>query len=456
MLSASDRSVRLRSACDPDTPVDLLFELAMEFPDQVAANPVLALALASRPDCISSATDVALACILSSPALPDAVGGVLESLVHDRAAASADSPAASAAEYLRAWRDSGALRVLVDVSAPCRAAEGLHSGFERATRGRVILAARLGVRSFQSYGPELSERDPEYFETDFFQAGGGTRNSGGLWPRVLLPEPPNCGRYSLFSSHCRWDRLRGEAVVELALCRGEASALFLVPVDGAVDSTVTFERLKFNNAWDHPLTEGGLGALRRMADSLRQSSVGLEEEDIAIGVCNWTHSEGYRDPVIATLNRTALKAYFSEHDLLGEPWDADEEESDEGDSERAVRESGLFALLRLVLPNNFAEVVDYAKFEEAVRPSAFVSECWRAFEPTALVALFESVIPPGRLDWSGGELHSSPGTTDDRPGSFVSLADASGAVAFFMLDFQYADGWREWRVSTDPLVDVST
>ncbi len=57
MLSASDRSVRLRSACDPDTPVDLLFELAMEFPDQVAANPVLALALTSRPDCISSATD---------------------------------------------------------------------------------------------------------------------------------------------------------------------------------------------------------------------------------------------------------------------------------------------------------------------------------------------------------------------------------------------------------------
>jgi len=134
-VSAPDRSMRLRCASDPGAPLDVLFELAMEFPDQVAVNPALALALASQPNCIAAATDVSLACIMSSPALPDAVGAVLELLMRDRAATDYDSAAASAVEYVRRWRALGAQQVLVDVSAPRAATGGLHAGFERATHG---------------------------------------------------------------------------------------------------------------------------------------------------------------------------------------------------------------------------------------------------------------------------------------------------------------------------------
>lgn len=90
----------------------------MEFPDQVAANPELPLALAAQPACMASATGVALACLMTPPSLPESVGGVLEQLLLQDSSASPRSASAAAAEFVRVWRGAGARRLLVDVSAP--------------------------------------------------------------------------------------------------------------------------------------------------------------------------------------------------------------------------------------------------------------------------------------------------------------------------------------------------
>jgi hypothetical protein len=80
-MNHTDRSRRLQIAMDPSTSLAALLELAMEFPEAVAANPALPVALAADPAVVGSAHVVALACLLTSPNLPVIVGTALEGIV---------------------------------------------------------------------------------------------------------------------------------------------------------------------------------------------------------------------------------------------------------------------------------------------------------------------------------------------------------------------------------------
>ena len=61
-MNHTDRSRRLQIAMDPSTSLGALLELAMEFPEAVAANPALPVALAADPAVVGSAHVVAIAC----------------------------------------------------------------------------------------------------------------------------------------------------------------------------------------------------------------------------------------------------------------------------------------------------------------------------------------------------------------------------------------------------------
>jgi len=216
------------------------------------------------------------------------------------------------------------------------------------------------------------------------------------------------------------------------------------------------------DSWDHALTVDGFGALRSAAASLRQISVGLAEGELAIVCCScWQGA--HTDLCVGTIDCDSFEAYLKEGEevLIDDP-DPEDAGPDDEDSPDSVPDSGLIALLTRVQPTELGFALDgatsgggYDDFLDVVRPRAANAAPDVPWQPAALGALFQSVFPPGRMEWSGGALHCASGSMGEFPLYYVAVADAAGNAAIMMMHFQYADGWREWRVSTDPLVNVS-
>jgi len=375
---------------------------------------------------------------------------VLESSLLERSASTPESPASFALEYLRVWRASGARRVLVDVAAPWRATEGLHAGFEREVRGRVILAARLGIRSFSSSGNEKNG------ENSGFVADGRPADADG-WPRSLLPDPPD-GDY-VFSRRCDWSRAVGDAVVELSEYPGNASVVILVPRGQPISARAHFDHLRLTDWWDHPLDAAGSDSIRTAADALCAAASGLDSRDLAMVAS--VLSSGKSD--IGVMSLDSLSSYLaSVRGIDGADEDCEEEEgvADAGPYE-AAGESILLSLFGSTDPTELGfaldggmDVGDFDEFVSAIRRDSARAEHLEPWSRGSLESLFRATVPAAQMAWRDGVLHTARGSTNALPLFFLAFADRFGNAAIAMLHFQLADGWREWIVRTDPLIDL--
>ena len=164
-LPPRDRRMLLARASDPSTPIVELFELAMEFPDQVASNPSLPLALAADPCCVDGAGPVALACLLTSPAIPAAIAETIMRLIRGSRRNptwdwSGTPRSRIVEEYLDAWRAAGSKLLAVDVSAIVPFAKDVPAEVERTTRGQALLARRLGWPGCSSWYTHCDGTEP--------------------------------------------------------------------------------------------------------------------------------------------------------------------------------------------------------------------------------------------------------------------------------------------------------
>ena len=140
MLAKLNRNQRLQRASDPATPVEELLRLALEFPDTVAANPTLTLAVTADPGVLRSADPVALACIITSPDAPAPLAQAIETI----ALRTLDKDVVcQLRDYLEQWRACGCSQPSVDLTrlAP---ASNIPLTIEQGIRGRAVLLQRLG------------------------------------------------------------------------------------------------------------------------------------------------------------------------------------------------------------------------------------------------------------------------------------------------------------------------
>ena len=133
-MNHTDRSRRLQIAMDPSTSLAALLELAMEFPEAVAANPALPVALAADPAAVESAEAVAIACLMTSPDLPATVGAALEGIF---ARTCDEEEREMLGDYLEEWRRLGSRRVSINHAQPAACAQGLEVSIERLLRGHM-------------------------------------------------------------------------------------------------------------------------------------------------------------------------------------------------------------------------------------------------------------------------------------------------------------------------------
>ena len=80
-MNHTDRSRRLQRAMNPSTDLAVPLELAIDFPEAVAATTALPVALAADPAVVGSAHAVVLACLLTAPNLLASVGTAMEGIV---------------------------------------------------------------------------------------------------------------------------------------------------------------------------------------------------------------------------------------------------------------------------------------------------------------------------------------------------------------------------------------
>ena len=140
MLAKLNRNQRLQRASDPATPVEELLRLALEFPDTVAANPTLILAVASDPGVLRAADPVALACIITSPDAPAPLAQAIETIALRTLD---EKPISNLRNYLAQWRACGCPQRSVDLTRLAPAAS-IPVAIEQGIRGRAILLQRLG------------------------------------------------------------------------------------------------------------------------------------------------------------------------------------------------------------------------------------------------------------------------------------------------------------------------
>jgi hypothetical protein len=149
---SANRVTRLACAADPEAPLSVLLDLAMEYPETVATNPAFSVGLMSNPSALKDASPIALACLLTSPATTAELDALLVELVRSVHMNATESASARRTkwiwEYLDKWTSRGSRRTPVDTRAPAASCASLSVRVERMVRGQCILARRLGWDRF--------------------------------------------------------------------------------------------------------------------------------------------------------------------------------------------------------------------------------------------------------------------------------------------------------------------
>jgi len=140
MLAKLNRNQRLQRASDPATPVEELLSLALEFPETVATNPTLSLAVSADPGVLSSADPVALACIITSP---DATAPLAQAMMAISLRTLDEDIGSQLRDYLKQWLACECGCCSVDLTS-LTPASSIPLTIEQGIRGRAILLQRLG------------------------------------------------------------------------------------------------------------------------------------------------------------------------------------------------------------------------------------------------------------------------------------------------------------------------
>ena len=266
--NSRDRTRRLRCAADPATPVPMLLELAMEFPEVVAANPSIRVGLAADPRPFASAGAVAIACLLTSPAIERGFADALEAVVmREGLHESVDHLRA----YLAEWRRLGARRLAIDLSQPRPATEGLEPSVERKTRGLALLARRLGWCGASGWNDRRYLSDAGVTCTP-----AGQLEEGGSNLDIFIPDQlksPN-----EFSTPTTW-RLRckepSKATIEVEVCPSCAVGQFTINEEDEFDGEIFSFNFQVTDSFDLDPTQDAVRTVKRVLAPLCEAAKGL-------------------------------------------------------------------------------------------------------------------------------------------------------------------------------------
>jgi hypothetical protein len=381
-MNHTDRSRRLQIALDPSTSLAALLELAMEFPEAVAANPALPVALAADPTVVESAHVVALACLLTSPNLPVIVGTVLEGIV---ARTCDPHKRRTLGEYLEEWRHRGSRRVSTLQTQPAACAQGLEVSIERLTRGQALLAQRLGWQKCRCWYSTWDKSDSSVE----WGLGDGVEHESDL--AIFLPN-----WRSVFLGHCLWwvDLIKGPtAQVELLKSPGRSHARFELSSDTASLGELAWSNYDMSDQGDLNLTpsvdavQRVVGLLGPWLESARRAE---PEQIIVVGLKGKKLRMANAD--VGQIRQAARDA--SENDF---------DEDDESDDEDAESPTTLAELMGGCLSARDWEDSDFDSFFDALEDAGGTRVQVDGADAAAGIfrQAFEDLIPRARVDRAG-------------------------------------------------------
>ena len=447
-----DRRLRLASACDSGTPVAALLALAMEFPEQVATNPSLSIAIAADPACLDSADPVALACLLTSPEISADLQTALSALARDRKGRPRDPDRLDGRwrmvdEYLSAWRQAGQIALSVDVSALAPSPIGVPIEIELMTRGQALLVRRLGHRSCSAWYEQFKDGT---VGVDF--GDGRSPTNGKPAMRVLWPQWD-----AVEDSGCMWRMVGG---------RDDAASVSWCHIPGSGDATWCFDLHGGETVSLLVTPDAGEGYVEDL--SVPPASGELVRQVLApvITAAGQLAAGGFLVGIDGSFGTATAEAVISgiqqaielEGAFEASDFEADDEDDDgasigdqdgpsPSDSVRLVR------FIRRVCPLEEILVTATSCLSEAVNEvsteAVFGGLTDDAGFAQACDLLFEALIGPAGAASAGRE----PG--EPRRATLI-IVDGSGTVVLGFYGFRWSEAFQHHDILLDPVTAVRT
>ena len=416
-----DRTIRLQLASDPGAPMSALLELAAEFPEAVAANPAIRSGLAADPGSISSASTVAIACLLASPVMDQ----VLADAIDSAAARHWDGDKlAELRAYLSEWRKSGSRRVAFDPSRLGPPTIGLDPAIERTVRGQVLLAMRLGWGGVSGWLDRWDGTDP-YVK---FSLVDQSREDSAL--EIFLPGWVEQG------ATARWE-FRGdvpsEAKTFVYVGPGSAVCQFTIDPAGKTDGEVSFMSSASTDSFDLCPSADRVVEVREMSSMLLEAARSLSP-----GNCVLAIDDG--ELHVLTIDVAAAYEALAEvsESLAMSIEDADDEEPNSPDSVSAFLDDS-------VSPSDW-EGISGDEFVHALR-SRGATDC-KFGSHASFKAILEGVSRKVLPRAAPGQAGAFVGDGIDFQ---LAIADPRGALGFVFGPFTWVDEYREFSVALDPV-----
>ena len=426
----------------------------MEFPDQVASNPSLPLALAADPCCVDGAGPVALACLLTSPAIPAAIAETIMRLIRGSRRNptwdwSGTERSRIVEEYLDAWRAAGSKLLAVDVSAIVPFANDVPAEVERMTRGQALLARRLGWPGCSSWYTHCDGMEPlvrvhrpaeedQVSELQIFWARWSSVGESECdW--TVHPDAPSHARVS-------WSKEPGQADVTICLDpSGTATASILFTLD-----------VGDQDHWDLPLEPAAVKAAADLFASLGSVAEAGAPGSFAVAI-DGSIAVGDVGQVKEGLN-CAL-------DLNGPGRDEDCDEDDEPADDEQACEGGetpppgveLVTFVRKLGPMEAAwfaadggapllECLDCASAALGAQAPDVEGATAQACQ-----SAFERLIPSATAQTAGREALSSQ---DGRREADLAICDGKGTLILGFFGFRWCSSCEEHEIQLDAVVPV--
>jgi hypothetical protein len=242
----------------------MLLELAMEFPEVVAANPSIRVGLAADPRPFASASAVAIACLLTSPVIEQGFADALEAVVMRQGH---QESADHLRTFMAEWRRLGARRLAADHSQLRPATEGLDPSIERTTRGQALLAQRLGWSGVTGWKDNWEGSESRVTCTP----AGQERRDSDL--HIFLPNWLERGATGL------WELERespSEAKVLVEVAPGTSVGQFTIRRDGEFDGEISYMSSPASDFIDAQPSQEAVHAARRVLAPLCEAARHVE------------------------------------------------------------------------------------------------------------------------------------------------------------------------------------
>lgn len=420
-MNHTDRSRRLQRAMNPSTDLAVPLELAIDFPEAVAATTALPVALAADPAVVGSAHVVALACLLTSPDLPASVGAAMEGIV---ARTCVPHKRSKLGDYLEEWRRRGSHRVSTIQAQPAACAQGLELSIERLTRGQALLAQRLGWQKCRGWYStwEKSESSVEW------GLGDDVEHESDL--TIFLPD-----WRSVFLGHCLWwiDLTKGPtAQVELLKSPGRSHARFELSSETALLGELAWSSYDMSDQGDLNLSPA-VDAVQRVFGLLGP----------------WLESARRAEPeqfIVVGLKGNQLRMANVDADQIRQAArDASEidfDEDDDSDDEDAESPTTLEELMGSCLSARDWEDSDFDAFFDALEDAGGTRVQVDGADAAAGIfrQAFEELIPRAGVDRAG---------SFELPKYQIAFLERGGDVSLIFGEFCWCNGYSKQSFELD-------